>query len=196
MPDTSPQIGIFGGSFNPVHIGHIMLASWLVQFTDLDAVWLMLSPANPLKKMAEGATDLNRLEMLQAACQPFDRIKPCDIELSMPHPSYTIDSLNRLEQIHPDCRFRLVVGSDNWQIFDRWKESEEIIRRFRPIVYPRPGYPIDHTALPPEVTAVNAPVIEISSTFIRQSLADGLDMRAFLPPGVADYIHQHELYSV
>lgn len=196
MSDTSPQIGIFGGSFNPVHAGHIMLASWLVQFTDLDAVWLMLSPENPLKTIAEGATDLNRLEMLEIACYPFHRIMACDIELSMPHPSYTIDSLKRLEQIHRNCRFRLVIGSDNWQIFDRWKESEEIIRRFRPIVYPRPGYPIDRTTLPPEITAVNAPVIEISSTFIRQSLADGHDMRAFLPSGVAEYINRNKLYNL
>lgn len=193
----SRKIGILGGSFNPVHIGHLLLADYLVQFTGLDEVWLMLSPQNPLKVSSanELIPDAERLRMLSLACSGCNGIKPCDIELAMPRPNYTIDSLSLLGEKHPDCRFRLIVGSDNWNIFNRWRDYESIINRFHPMVYPRPGYTVDVSRIPPHVTIVEAPVFDISSTFIRRAIAQGHDMHMFLPPAVWNYIKTNKLYG-
>lgn len=186
-----------GGSFNPVHIGHLLLADYLTQFTSLSQVWLMLSPLNPLKENPENLIDdAHRLEMLRIATRNTPGILPCDIELTMPRPSYTINSLRRLSEQHPSVRFSLVIGSDNWAIFNRWRSAEEIIERFSPIVYPRPGYPVDKASLPSEVTLVEAPVFDISSTFLREAIAQGHDMRLFMPDGVWDYIKTNHLYNI
>lgn len=185
-----------GGSFNPVHIGHILLADYLTQFAGLDEVWLMLSPLNPLKECPESLIDDGlRLEMLRIATSETPRINPCDIELSMPRPSYTINSLNKLEAEHPDKKFSLVIGSDNWAIFDHWQQADEIISRFSPIIYPRPGYPVDKTSLPNNVTLVEAPVFDISSTFLRNSIAAGHNMQLYVPQGVWNFICTHNLYN-
>jgi len=192
--DSRKRIGILGGSFNPVHIGHIMLASYLAQFTGLDEVWLMLSPANPLKTSSEMASDSERLSMLKSACSDYPYIYPCDIELSLPRPSYTINSLDRLAELHPDMDFRLIIGSDNWLIFDRWRNAQKIIERFKPIIYPRPQFDVETSSLPSGVTLVNAPQIEISSTFIRQGISNGHDMAAFLHPKVYEHIKLSGLY--
>ncbi len=193
----SRNIGILGGSFNPVHIGHLLLADYLVQFTGLDEVWLMLSPQNPLKVASanELIPDAERLRMLSLACSKCNGIKPCDIELAMPRPNFTIDSLSILGETHPDCCFRLIVGSDNWNIFNRWRDYEAIINRFHPMVYPRPGYTVDVSHIPPNVTIVEAPVFDISSTFIRRAIAQGHDMHMFLPTGVWNYIKNNKLYG-
>lgn len=184
-----------GGSFNPVHIGHMLLASYLVEFGIVDRVLMMLSPANPLKEQAEGnPSESDRLKMLQIACASVKGVEPCDIELTMPRPNYSIYSLRKLATLYPDCRVRLIIGSDNWNIFDRWRSSEEIIREFSPIVYPRPGYPIDRTTLPKGVTSVDSPVFEISSTFVRNALRSEKRIDLYMPPGVADYIRRHNLY--
>lgn len=195
MRPHKEHIGILGGSFNPVHIGHIILADFIVQRTDISQVWLMLSPLNPLKANPEELiSDSHRLEMLRIATEGNPRLQPCDIELSMPQPSYSINSLNRLQELHPDKQFSLIIGSDNWLMFDRWRSYEEIIKNFSPIVYPRPGYNIGIHTLPQNVTLVNAPTFDISSTFIRDSIAMGFDMQNFLPKGVAEYINQNGLY--
>lgn len=195
MSLAKEHIGILGGSFNPVHIGHIILADYIVQFTDITQVWLMLSPLNPLKENPEQLiSDRHRLEMLRIATEGNPRLKPCDIELSMPQPSYSINSLNRLQELHPDKKFSLIIGSDNWLVFDRWRSHEEILRNYAPIVYPRPGYDIGAKALPENVTLVNAPTLDISSTFIRKAIAEDLDMQNFLPKGVAEYIQKNGLY--
>lgn len=195
MSLAKEHIGILGGSFNPVHIGHIILADYIVQFTDITQVWLMLSPLNPLKENPEQLiSDRHRLEMLRIATEGNPRLKPCDIELSMPQPSYSINSLNRLQELHPDKKFSLIIGSDNWLVFDRWRSHEEILRNYAPIVYPRPGYDIGAKALPENVTLVNAPTLDISSTFIRKAIAEDLDMQNFMPKGVAEYIQKNGLY--
>lgn len=195
MHPHKEHIGILGGSFNPVHIGHIILADFIVQRTNISQVWLMLSPLNPLKANPEELiSDSHRLEMLRIATKGNPRLLPCDIELSMPQPSYSINSLNRLQELHPDKQFSLIIGSDNWLMFDRWRSYEEIIKNFSPIVYPRPGYNIGIHTLPQNVTLVNAPTLDISSTFIRDSIAMGFDMQNFLPKGVAEYINQNGLY--
>lgn len=197
MADNRPIVGLLGGSFNPVHVGHVMVASYMSQFTDLSAVWMLLSPQNPLKA-APGpeavASDLDRLRMLIAATAPARGVEVCDIELSMPRPSYTIDTLNLLERRYPRRRFRLIIGADNWKLFQQWRNYREIIDRFGVMVYPRPGYKLD-PIYDDNVEVVPAPKSEISSTFIRHAIARGKDMAAFLPQGVWEYITQKGLYK-
>lgn len=186
------RVGLFGGTFNPVHQGHIGLAQWLLAQGLFNEIWLTLSPQNPLRESARGASDDDRRQMLVLACEGIAGLKPCFVEYDMPRPSYTIDTLLRLSRDYPDTKFSLIIGSDNWQIFDRWKDSCKIIEEFGVIVYPRNGY-----ALPPEglsgVTAVaDAPEIEISSTEIRQEL----DMHSnLIPDKVLNYIKVHHLYD-
>lgn len=190
------KIGIFGGSFNPVHIGHLMLASYMQQFEGFDEVWLMLSPLNPLKTgSSELIPDITRLKMLEIAVKGVDGLKVSDIELSMPRPSYTINTLRYLAKRYPRHSFRLIIGADNWKIFTQWKDSEKIIEEFGVTVYPRPGYTIP-TIYDDNVDIVTiAPLAEISSTFLRKALMRGKDMRFFLPPGVEDFIRNNNLYK-
>ncbi|MDE5827955.1 MAG: nicotinate-nucleotide adenylyltransferase [Duncaniella sp.] len=188
-------IGILGGSFNPVHIGHLMLASYLSQFGGLDEVWLTLSPLNPLKVGSdELIPDLTRLKMLEIATGDTRGLNVCDYELAMPKPSYTINTLRYLAKRYPRHSFKLVIGSDNWKIFNQWKDHESILSDFGVIVYPRPGYPVG-TIYEDGVDVVNAPTANISSTFLRKAIARGLDMKYFLPPGVFEYIKENKLYG-
>lgn len=183
------RVGIFGGTFNPVHCGHVKLARWLVDSGKFDEVWLTLSPANPLKNDRPGATDADRLEMLRLALAGEPGLKVCDVEFSMPRPSYTIATLRRLQQEHPDCRFSLIVGADNWEIFDRWREPGAILREFGVTVYPRPGVPAPAREVPGMNYLADAPVYPISSTAVRAGdLAD-------VPQPVRDYIKAHNLYE-
>lgn len=187
-------IGIFGGSFNPVHIGHMMIAAYLTQWQIVDKVWLTLSPQNPLKDTGELIPDIKRLAMLKKACDKLKKIEICDIELTMPRPSYTIDTLNLLTRRYPSKKFKLVIGSDNWNNFDRWKDGEEILDKYGVIVYPRPGRPV-RNELVDGMELVQSPTIDLSSTFIRNAIKKGKDMRFFLPVGVHDYIVENQLYA-
>lgn len=192
---TPRTIGILGGSFDPVHIGHLALANYLAQFTWLDTVWLVLSPQNPFKSDSRLTPDPHRWAMLRMAIDPDTAIEPCDIELNMPRPSYMIDTLRRLKALHPADRFILVIGSDNWPGFPKWRESDAIINEFGVMIYPRPGFDISSAALPDNVTFVPAPQIDLSSTMIRQAIAQGLDVNYLLPCGVYQYIISHHLYQ-
>ena len=188
-------IGILRGSFNPVHIGHLMLASYMQQFGGLDEVWLTLSPLNPLKAdSTELIPDLMRLKMLEIAIGSTKGLQVCDYELSMPRPSYTINTLRYLAKRYPGRDFKLIIGGDNWKVFDQWKDSESIISDFGVLVYPRPGYPVG-TIYEDGVDVIKAPVADISSTFIRKAIARGLNMNYFLPHGVYEYIKQNKLYG-
>lgn len=184
-------VGVFGGSFNPPHEGHVRLARALVERGIVDEVWLVLSPLNPLKEHPEElASDADRLEMLRLAVEPYPELKTCDVELTMPRPSYTVDTLRLLQKLNPDCRFRLIVGADNYQIFHRWKEPGYIKTHFAPIVYPRPGYPA-------EGCVEGLPLTDLSSTQIRKALADGQteQVNNLLPAGVLSYITRRGLYQ-
>ncbi len=189
------NIGILGGSFNPVHIGHLMLASYMQQFGGFDEVWLMLSPLNPLKVDSKDLIpDVTRLRMLDMAIGKVKGIQVCDIELSMPKPSYTINTLRYLAKRYPRHSFKLIIGSDNWKIFPQWKDSEAILSEFGIVIYPRPGYQLG-TIYDDGVDVVSAPTADISSTFIRKAVSRGKDMTYFLPPGVYDYIKNNNLYG-
>lgn len=187
-------IGIFGGSFNPVHNGHIMLAQYLAQHSHLDEVWLTLSPQNPLKISNSLLDDNHRLAMLKLAIERYPLLKVCDIELEMPRPSYTINTLDELSRRYPDYRFNVVIGGDNWNIIDRWKDYRRIINEYGVVIYPRPGYELSQTDKR-NVVVVNAPLADISSTQIREAIAKYDEVGHLLPQGVAEYINKHNLYK-
>ena len=191
---ATERIGILGGSFNPVHIGHLMIASYLVQWKIVDKVWLNLSPNNPLKDPNGLITDMKRLEMLRIACANMPGLEICDIELTMPRPSYTINTLRLLAKRYPNKRFKLIVGSDNWNAFDQWREGDEILDDYGVIVYPRPGKEVRNKYVD-GMDLVQAPSIDLSSTFIRAAIAKGKDMRVYLPNGVYEYIVKNQLYK-
>lgn len=188
------RIGILGGSFNPVHAGHLMVASYVCQIARLDEVWLSLSPANPLKTGLAGASDSDRLNMLRIAVDGSESLKVCDAELSLPRPSYTLTLLDLLTEQYPDCSFRLIIGSDNWLLFDKWRDPDVIREKYGIIVYPRPGYEVEGE-LPENVEMVDSPTVNLSSTFVREAINRGIDMNFFLPQGVYIYIKEHKLYE-
>lgn len=173
-----------------------MVADYVRQTAGLDEVLMSVSPLNPLKmRSTDLASDSHRMAMLNIACKGLAGITASDIELTMPRPSYTIDTLKALRRLYPDTRISIIIGSDNWMLFDKWRAHDEIADDFGVIVYPRPGYDIDTTALPCNVVSVDAPTVDLSSTFLRAKLAEGFDMSIFMPPGVYEYIKTHNLYG-
>ncbi len=189
------NIGILGGSFNPVHKGHINLAEHICHNSDLDEIWLVLSPLNPLKTADVLINDTARLEMLYLATTEKQEIKVCDIELSMPRPSYTIDTLMLLKKTYPEHKFSLIIGSDNWEIFDKWKCHEQIISDFGIYIYPRQGYYMPQASSNIKIID-NAPLFPISSTQIRDLIAHNSDTSQYLNSEVAKYIAKHRLYHI
>lgn len=190
MPDRPHTVGVLGGSFNPVHLGHISLAREIVKRRVVDEVWMVLSPVNPLKAAsADLAPDADRWAMLQLACEGVEGVKACDVELWLPKPNYTADTLRHLSREHPELQFRLIIGADNMQIFNRWREPDYILANFTPIVYPRPGYPEDGAMHGMAEYA-------ISSTVIREKIFRGEPVNKFLCEAVIEYIRGHGLYGM
>lgn len=193
MAAKTKTIGLLGGSFNPVHIGHMMIATYLAQWGYVDEVWLSLSPRNPLKEPGELLPDLKRLAMLNIAAKGAVNIEICDIELAMPKPSYTINTLDVLRERYPEYRFKIIIGSDNWRIFEQWRAPRRILEEYGVIVYLRPGYPVERRSVD-GMEVVDAPMVNVSSSFIRDAIARGRNMNYFLPAGVYKYIIDNQLY--
>ena len=192
------KIGIFGGSFNPIHSGHAIIAHHIISSGAVDRLWLMVSPVNPLKVgLEQQVADTDRLRMVEMVTRPLENVETSAFEFTMPKPSYTIDTLNALQAKFPDDEFYLVTGADNWVIFDRWRNSEEILAKYHLLVYPRLGYDV---VIPEElrdrVTLVDAPIIELSSTAVRERLAQGLSARYYVPDEVLSYIERKGLYRL
>jgi nicotinate-nucleotide adenylyltransferase len=183
------KIGIFGGSYNPIHIGHLALANYLCEYGDLDELWFMVSPQNPFKANASDLWEDNlRLELVRLAVEDYPKFHASDFEFHLPRPSYMVNTLEKLQETYPDYEFILIIGADNWASFPRWKDAKTILARHSLMVYPRPGYTIDESTLPGNVRLVNTPMLEVSSTFIRESLKQNKDVRYFLHPKVWERI--------
>ena len=189
------KIGIFGGSFNPIHVGHALIASYIVENCGLNSLWLMVSPLNPLKEDKEMMSDYHRLRMCELVSRRLQNVITSAFEFDLPKPSYTIDTLNALQEKFPDDEFYLVIGADNWCLFDKWKDGDQIIEKYHILIYPRRGYeiniPVQYSS---RVSIVDAPMIEISSTQIRERLSQMKDITFYVPDGVERYIVKNRLY--
>jgi nicotinate-nucleotide adenylyltransferase len=189
------HIGLFFGSFNPVHIGHMVLANYMLSFTDLDKVWMVVSPQNPLKQKSGLLDQNNRLFLVNLAIDDHPDIRSSNIEFSLPQPSYTINTLVHLQEKYPDDRFSLIMGQDNLQNFEKWKNYEQILKNYHIYVYPRPectASPFDNH---PHVHLTQAPLMDISSTFIRNAIKEKKDVKFFLPYKVWDEIDVMNYYK-
>jgi nicotinate-nucleotide adenylyltransferase len=196
---TSPakiiKAGLFFGSFNPIHTGHMVIAGYMLNFTDLDEVWMVISPHNPLKDKKTLLADHHRYAMVQIAIEYNPRIRACNIEFKLPQPSYTIDTLVRLEEKYPDHQFVLIAGTDIFPTFHKWKNYETLLENYKFYIYSRPGFDAGTYASHPHVVIFDSPLMEISSSFIRRAIDEGRDIRYFVPDKVYDYIKEMHFYE-
>lgn len=192
---TQKKIGLYFGSFNPIHIGHLAIANYLLEFSDLHEIWFVVSPQNPLKEKSSLLPDYQRLQMVNLATGDFPRFKTSDIEFRLPKPSYTIHTLAYLSEKHPSRTFCLIMGADNLESFGKWKNYNEIISNYGLYVYPRPGHDGGSFKDHANVHWVNAPLMEISSSFIRDAIKNKKDVRYFLPEKVYEYITEMHFYE-
>lgn len=188
------QIGLFFGSFNPVHVGHMVLANYMLEFTPMDEIWFVVSPHNPLKQKTSLLDQHQRLALVNLAIDDHPKIKASNIEFSLPQPSYTINTLVHLQEKYPNHQFNLIMGQDNLTTFHKWKNYEEILNHFKIMVYPRPNCLSTPFDKHPNVLITQAPVMEISSTFIREALRQKIDLRFFLPDKVWKEIDEMNYY--
>jgi nicotinate-nucleotide adenylyltransferase len=182
------RIGLYSGSFNPVHHGHVMLANYLVEFSDLDELWFVVSPQNPLKKREDLMKDEDRLKMVELALEGDSRLKVSDIEMSLPLPSYTINTLRALSAKYPNDQFVFICGMDSLQGLPHWREYQAILDHYELLVFPRKGYDGGELIHHPHVKVLETPVIEVSSTFIRNSMKAGKNVRHFMPEKAYQYL--------
>ena len=197
------RIGIFGGSFNPIHLGHTALAAYICEQGLVDEVWLMVSPQNPLKRDLTLLDENERLTMARLAVAPYPMLKASDFEFTLPRPSYTYHTLQALRAAYPECEFSLIIGEDNWQCFNRWYRGEDIARETPIIVYPRKAEGSENSESTKELSSFdfqllilkNPPFLPYSSTEVRQHIAAGLDVSHMLHPDVEGYIKEKQYYA-
>ncbi|ASW74928.1 nicotinate-nucleotide adenylyltransferase [Chryseobacterium piperi] len=192
------KIGLFFGSFNPIHIGHLILANYILENSDMDELWFVVSPQNPFKDKKSLLKDHNRLDMVQLAVKNYPNMRASNVEFSLPKPSYTIDTLTYLNEKYPEYSFSLIMGEDNLVSLHKWKNSETLIKNYHIIVYPRvfEGEKKDSDYLQHEnISLIKAPVIEISATEIRNMIKEGKNVRPMLPPEVFEYLDGSSFYK-
>ena len=188
------KIGLFFGSFNPIHIGHLILANYILENSDMDELWFVVSPQNPFKDKKSLLTDHNRLDMVQLAVKNYPKMRASNVEFSLPKPSYTIDTLTYLKEKYPNYSFALIMGEDNLDSLPKWKNAEKLMSDYQIIVYPRTfeGEKKDSEYLQHEnISMVNAPIIELSATEIRNMIKEGKNVRPMLPPEVFEIGRAH-----
>lgn len=189
------KIGLFFGSFNPIHVGHMVLANHMLEYTDLDQIWFIVSPQNPFKKKSSLLDEKHRLQLVNIAIGDNNKLKGSDIEFNLPQPSYTVDTLTYLQEKYPDKRFALIMGSDNLKSFRKWKNSEEVLKHVELYVYPRPNYDGGELKDHEKVKNIDAPQIEVSSTAIRKGIKEKKDLRYFVPEPAWNYIKEMHFYE-
>jgi nicotinate-nucleotide adenylyltransferase len=195
------KVGLYFGSFNPIHIGHIAIAGYMAEFTGLDEIWFIVSPHNPLKKKESLLADYHRFFMTELAIKNYHQMRASDIESRLPIPSYTVDTLAHLQEKNPSDKFALVMGEDNLYTLHKWKNPEVLVNRYPIYVYPRPytkkpSSPLLENILAmAEIKSSKAPLMDISGTFIRNGIKKGKNMSYFLPPPVWKYIREMHFYE-
>ena len=189
------RTALFFGSFNPIHVGHLIIADRMLQEEGVDEVWLVVSPQNPLKERGSLLADHHRMQMVRRAIEDNYSLRACDIEMHLPVPSYTVVTLAALAEKYADREFCLIMGSDNLQTFRRWRNYEYILANYRIYVYPRPGSSDCELASHPNVTMVDVPMMDISSSYIRRQIAAGHDVRYLLTEPVYKYLTEMHFYE-
>lgn len=200
---SKKEIGLYFGTFNPIHIGHLIIANYIVEFSELDEVWFVVTPHNPHKKKKSLLEDFHRLAMVEMAVEEYPRLKASNVEFNLPQPNYTVNTLAVLEEKHPNYQFSLIMGEDNLDSLHKWKNFEVILERYKIYVYPRVYGNFEEREVPPilqnypdAIVKVEAPIMELSSTFIRNSVETNRDIRAMLPKKVWEYIELMNFYKL
>ncbi len=192
------NIGLYFGTFNPIHIGHMAIANHLVEFSDLDEVWMVVTPHSPFKKKASLLADNHRYQLVQIATEEYPKLKPSNIEFRLPQPNYTINTLAHISEKYPQHTFNLIMGTDNLKSFHKWKNHEVILENHHIYVYPRvvEGEKINtQFENHPKIHKIDAPIMEVSSTFIRKAIADKKNIQPLLPCHVWQYIDEMNFYK-
>ena len=191
------KIGLFFGSYNPIHVGHLIIANHMVEYSDLDEVWLVVTPHNPFKKKSSLLEDHHRFQLVMRATEDYPKLKPSNIEFGLPQPNYTINTLVHLEEKHPQHNFNLIMGLDNLYSFTKWKNYEKILDEHDLYVYPRISKDVASSNLltNKSVHIIEAPIVEISSTFIRSAIKDKKNIRALMPHKAWIYLDEMNFYK-
>jgi nicotinate-nucleotide adenylyltransferase len=188
-------IGLYFGSFNPIHVGHLIIAQHCLEHTDLKEIWLVVSPQNPFKASQTLLNEQHRLRMVQVAIENEPRLRASNIEFKLPKPSYTIHTLTHLKEKYPQHKFAIIMGSDGFQNIDRWKNGTQILNNYDIYVYPRPGAAISSEGLPANVIEVSAPLLNISSTHIRKLIGLRKSIRYLVTDEVKEEIEKNHYYQ-
>ncbi|MFY0604561.1 MAG: nicotinate-nucleotide adenylyltransferase [Flavobacteriaceae bacterium] len=190
------KVGLYFGTFNPIHVGHLIIANHLLEYSDLDEIWMVVTPHNPHKKKSSLLDNHHRLELVYLATEDYDTIKPSDIEFKMPQPNYTIKTLAHISEKHPNKDFCLIMGEDNLKSFHKWKNYEAILEDYHLYIYPRISQGIVATKFDnhPKIHRVDAPIVEISSTHIRKGIQAKKNVQPMLHKEVWKYIDEMNFY--
>jgi nicotinate-nucleotide adenylyltransferase len=191
------KIGLYFGTFNPIHIGHLTIANHLAEYSDLDKIWFVVTPHSPFKKKSSLLDNRQRFEMVYRATEDYKKLKPSDIEFDLPQPNYTINTLTHLQEKYPDHEFSLIMGEDNLKSFHKWKNYELILKHHNIYVYPRISEGKIETQFDnhEKIHKIDAPIMELSSTFIRKSIKEGKNVRPMLPQHVWEYLDEMNFYK-
>lgn len=191
------KVGLYFGSFNPIHVGHLVIANHLAEYSDLDQIWFVVTPHNPFKKKSSLLDNYQRLEMVYLATKNYIKLKPSDIEFNLPQPNYTVNTLAHLQEKYPDKEFSLIMGEDNLKGFHKWKNYNVILENHHIYVYPRISNSKIETQFNKhdKIHFVDAPIMQLSSTFIRKAIKEGKNIKPMLPTHVWEYLDEMNFYK-
>jgi nicotinate-nucleotide adenylyltransferase len=191
------KVGLYFGTFNPIHIGHLIIANHFAEYSGLDQIWMVVTPHNPLKKKDTLLDDYQRLQLVFLATEEYPKIKPSDIEFKLPQPNYTVNTLAYLQEKYPQYIFSLIMGEDNLKSLHKWKNYDIILQNYEVYVYPRISTELENSKFKnnPKIQFIDAPIVEISSTFIRENIKNKKNVRPLLPEKVWEYIDHNNLYK-